>query len=136
MDLVDEEHLALAEICQDGGEVARLLEHGTGGGADGSAEFVADHVGERRLAETRRAVEQHVVECLTALKGRGNRHMQVFAHAVLPDVIVEHPRTEARLVLRVFLDLGGRDESVVHVLPGQFAKRLPQRLLEVAGLRP
>ena len=77
----------------------------------GRAQFVGDHVGERRLAEARRAVEQHVIERLAALGRGGNRHLQVLAHAVLADVIVQAPGPKAGLVLRVVVHARRRDES-------------------------
>ena len=70
------------------------------GRAKRHAQLVGDHVGQRRLAETGRPVQQHVIERLAALRGRRNRDLKVFAHAVLPDVVVEHARPEAGFVLR------------------------------------
>ena len=40
---------------------------GSGGDADRRVHLAGDDVGQRRLAQTRRAVEQHVVERLAAL---------------------------------------------------------------------
>ena len=61
------------------------------------AELVGDDIGQRRLAQPGRAVEQHVIERFAALLRRRNRHLQVLAHAVLPDVVVEHARAQSRL---------------------------------------
>ena len=104
VDLVDEQHFALAEIGEDRREVARLLEHRARGRADRHAELVGDDVGERRLAEPGRAVEQHVIERLAALPRRGDRDLQVLADAVLADVLVERARPQAGFVLRVLVD--------------------------------
>ena len=93
-----------------------------------------DHVRERRLAEARRAVQQHVIERLAALLRRGDRHLQVLADAVLADVLVEHARTQPGFVLRVLVDARRGDDR------GQLRSRstrgsgslrqLPQRLLQ------
>jgi hypothetical protein len=104
VDLVDEEDLVLLQVGEHGGEVARLLDHRPGGRAHRHAELVADHVGERRLAEAGRAVEQDVIERLGAASRGGDRHLQVVADAILADVVVERARAEARFVLCV---LGG-----------------------------
>ena len=111
VDLVDEEHLAFLEVGQHRREVARLLEHGPGGRPHRDAELVADHVGERRLPEARRAVEQDVVERLAALPRRGDRHHEVLAHPLLPDVLVERARPEPGLELRVLVDARRRDQA-------------------------
>jgi hypothetical protein len=70
---------ALAKVRQDGGEVARLLEHRPRGGADRRAKLVADDVGQRRLAQPWRPVQQNVIQRFAPLEGGGDRHLQVLA---------------------------------------------------------
>src|SRR5208337_5273236 len=62
MHLINEEHLTVAEIGEDRGQVAFDLQRRAGGLLKGSSEFVGDDVGQRRLAQARRAVEQYVVQ--------------------------------------------------------------------------
>ena len=111
------------------GEIARLLDHRPGGGAHRHAHLVADDVGQRRLAEPGRAVQQHVIERLAAAARRGDRHLQVVADAILADVLVERARAQPRLVLRVLVDgvraVIRRDRS-----PHQLPQRGLERLLE------
>ena len=89
---------------------------GPGRRAHRHAHLVADHVGERGLAESRRTVQQHVIERLAALLRRGDRHLQVLADAILADVLVEQARAQPRLVLRVFVDARRGHEAVVRHL--------------------
>ena len=117
VDLVDEEHLPLGEVGQDRRQVPGLLEHGPGRGAHGRAHLVRDDVRERRLAEARRPVQQHVIERLVPLPGGRDRHEQILAHAILPDVLVERPRAQTRLVLRIVVGVYSSDKTVV----GHFA---------------
>ena len=70
VDLVDEQDVALVEVGQDGGQVAGPLDGRAAGGVDGDAQLAGDDVGERRLAQAGRAVEQDVVGRLPALAGR------------------------------------------------------------------
>ena len=101
------------QVRQDAGEVARLLDApGPAVARTGTPSSLRDDVGERRLAEPGRAVQQHVIERFAALARRGDRHLQVLADAVLADVVVEPPRPQARFVLRVFVDARGGDEAV------------------------
>jgi hypothetical protein len=69
VDFVDEQHVVRFEVGQDGGQVAGALEHRAGGLAQVDAHFGGDDVGQRGLAQARRAEEQHVVERLAALAG-------------------------------------------------------------------
>ena len=63
VDLVDEEDVARLERGEDRRDVL-LLERRAGDRAEADAELLADDLRERRLAEARRAGEQHVVERL------------------------------------------------------------------------
>ena len=91
-----------------------FLDHRAGRGSGRDAKLVGDHVGQRGLAETGRAVQEHVIERLAALFGRGNRHVQILAKAVLADVLVERPRPEPGLVLDVVVDASGGDDAIGH----------------------
>ena len=96
VDFVDEEHLARLQVRQDRRQIAGPFEHRPRRRTHRHAKLVADHIGQRRLAEPGRTVEQHVIERLAALPRRGNRHVQVLAHAFLADVVVERPRPQTR----------------------------------------
>ena len=97
VDFVDEQHVARLQVGEDRREVARLLEHGTGRRPHRDAQLVADDVRERRLAESGRAEEQHVIERLAALPRGRDRHVEIRAHALLADVVVERAAAAARL---------------------------------------
>ena len=66
VDLVEEEDLAVAEVGEDGGEVALDLEGGAGGLLEGDVELVGDDGGEGGFAEAGRAEEEDVVEGFAA----------------------------------------------------------------------
>ncbi len=66
VDLVEEEDLPLAQVGEDGGEVALDLQGGAGGLLEADAELVGDDGGEGGLAEAGRAEEQDVVERFAA----------------------------------------------------------------------
>ena len=116
VDLVDEQHLLLAQARQNRREIARPLEHRARRRPHGHAELVSDHVRQRRLAEPRRAVQQHVIERLAPLARGRDRHLQIGADPLLADVVVQRPRTQSGLVLDVFVDLRGGDDAVGSVV--------------------
>jgi hypothetical protein len=66
VDLVEEENLAVAEVGENGGEVALDLEGGAGGLLEGDVEFVGDDGGEGGFAEAWGAEEEDVVEGFAA----------------------------------------------------------------------
>jgi hypothetical protein len=66
MDLVDEQHVVRFEVGQHRGQVAGALQHRARGLAQVDAHLVGDDVGQRGLAQARRAEQQHVVERLGA----------------------------------------------------------------------
>src|SRR4029453_3119587 len=64
---------------------------------------VGDYRGPGGLSESRRTVEQRVIERLAALQRRCDRDLQILADAILADVVVQPPRGKAGFVLGVFV---------------------------------
>ena len=112
---VDEQHLARLEVREDAGEVPGLLDHRAGGRPDRHLELVRNHARQRGLPQSRRAVEQHVIERLVPLFRGLDRHAQVLADPLLADVLVERTRPQPGFVLGVLVPLrGGQDAIVGH----------------------
>ena len=112
VDLVDEQHVARLQVGQDGGQVAGALDHRAGGGAEPDPQFAGDDLGERGLAEARRAVQQHVVQRLAAGAGGLDEDAEVFAGGALADELRQGLRAEAGLG-GVLGAAGGGDGAVV-----------------------
>ena len=91
MDLVDEQHVALAELGEDGGEVAGAFEGGARGDVQVHAHLVGDDAGQRRLAEPGRPGEQQVVGGLAASAGGLEDDAQPVLQLGLADELVERP---------------------------------------------
>ena len=70
MDLVDEEHITLAELGEDRREVAGALERRSGGHVEVHTHLGGDDAGERGLSETGWAGEEQVISCLRATPRR------------------------------------------------------------------
>ena len=85
MNLVDEEHVARAEAGQDGGEVARPLDGGSGGRPDLGAHLGRDDVRERRLAEPGWPVQEDVIDRLPQLGARAAYFKQA-----IHEKLIEH----------------------------------------------
>ena len=110
VDLVDEEHVALFEIGELRGEIARLGDHGARRGAEVHAHLARDDLRERRLAEARRADEQHMVERIAARFRRLDEDAQVLARGFLAGEIFQRQRADRRVDV-VFALLAG-DEAL------------------------
>ena len=109
MDLVDEEDVLELEAGEDRRHVALPLQRRAGDCADADAELLADDLRERRLAQTRRADEQDVVERLAARLRCRERDRELLLDALLADELVELARPERPLELLLLgaEDLGG-----------------------------
>ena len=86
---------------------------------DRRAHLVRQNLRERGFAQSRRSVEQHVIERFAARARRLHGNLQVFLHAVLADVVGEARRTNAGLDARVLVErLPGNDSisRVAHLL--------------------
>ena len=85
VDLVDEQHVAILEIGEERGEVARPGDHRARGRAEIDAELARDDLGERRLAEAGGPGEQHMVERLAPRARRLDEDFEVGADLGLAD---------------------------------------------------
>ena len=112
VDLVDEQHVAVFEVGQQRGQVAGLGDHRARGGAEADAQLARHDLGQRGLAEARRAGEQHVVERLAARLGRLDEDAQVGARLLLADELGQDLRPE-RLLHDVSVALGPRNEAII-----------------------
>ena len=89
VDLVDEEHVAVVEVGEDGGEVAGPLERGTAGDAQADAHLGGDDARQRGLAQPGRPGEQQVVGGLAPAAGGGEDDLEVLLEPRLADELVE-----------------------------------------------
>ena len=113
VDLVDEQDVAILEIGENGGEVARLGDHRSRRGAKADAELAGDDLGERGLAEPRRAEEQDMVERIAAALGGLDEHAQILARRLLADEFVERLRAQRRVEI-LGPAIAGNDAFLLH----------------------
>src|SRR3546814_2494376 len=66
VNLVDEEDVAILQIGEERGEIARFGDDGAGGGAETDPHLARDDLRQRGLAEPRRAEETDVIERIAA----------------------------------------------------------------------
>src|SRR4051812_565105 len=97
VDLVDEEHVAVAELAEDGGEVAAPLEGRAGGDVEADVHLGGDDVGEARLAEAGRTGEQQVIGGLAAPAGGLEDDREVLLELRLAHEVVEPAGPQAHL---------------------------------------
>ena len=109
VDLVDEEHVALFEVGELRRQIAGLGDHRAGGRAEIDPELAGDDLGERGLAEARRADEEHVVEGVApGLRGI-DEDLEVRPRGLLAREIVERQRPDRRF--GIVLALFGADQA-------------------------
>ena len=95
VDLINEEHVALLQIGQQGGKVAGLLNGRAAGDADLHPHLVGDDARQRGLAQARGAIEQDVIHGLAAPLGGFQIDFQVLLDLVLSDVVLQMLRAKA-----------------------------------------
>ena len=98
VDLVDEEDVALLQVGQQGGQVARPHQDRSRRDPQAHPEFGGHDAGQRRLAQTGRTGEQQVVGRLVALEGRLDDDLQVFGELALSDELGQGARAQSGLV--------------------------------------
>jgi hypothetical protein len=103
VDFVDEEHVARVEVGQQAGQVARLVQHGTRRDAQLRPHLVGDDIRQRRLAQSRRSVQQHVVQRVAAHERRLDEDAEVLDDLVLSREVLELLRADPVLEFEVAL---------------------------------
>ena len=97
VNFVDEQHIPVFEVGQDGGQIARPFNHRPGRGPNIYPHFPGNNMGHRGLAQPRRTVKQQVVEHVTALFGGLNGDAQVLFGTLLADVVIQAAGTQRAL---------------------------------------
>ena len=129
VDLVDEQHVVVAELGEDGGQVAGALERRAGRDVQVHAHLGGDDRRQRRLAEARRAGEEQVVDGLLAAAGRLEHDAEVLLQLALADELVEAARPQSGLDGVFDVVVERRDRGTRH------ARLAPSRLERVAQHR-
>ena len=133
VDLVDEEHVPLLQMGEDGGHVGLALQRRSRGGRDVHPHLQGDDVGESGLAQSRRSGQQHVVQRLTARLRRRDEYPQLLPEHRLSHERAERARAQGALQLLFERSLFGIGQSFV--FRGHYA--LPTFTTSpAAGLRP
>src|SRR5947209_19863423 len=96
-----------------------MVDRRTRADLDADAELVGDDVRERRLAETRRATEQDVLDRLVPAPRGLQEDAEVVAHLLLADIVVEQARSERQVEL-VVVRARVEDLVLAHLVPSAF----------------
>ena len=95
MNLVDEKHIVRLEVGQYRCEVARLGNHWARRGAKTDTHLPRQYLRQRRLAQSRRAEQQNMVQRLAAPARRVDIDFQVRLGLALPDIVVKRLRPQS-----------------------------------------
>ena len=77
VDFINEEHVTLLEIGEQGREITRLGDDGPGGRSEIDPQFLRHDLGKRRLAEPGRPGKEHMVERLVARLCGIDEHFEI-----------------------------------------------------------
>ena len=109
MDFIHEQYVAFVQICQQGGQIARLGDDRPGRRPKADTHFLGDYLRQRRLAQPRRPEEQHMVQRLSPLPRSLNEHAQILPRRLLPDKLVQRLGPQSRV--RVLRATDRRDKA-------------------------
>ena len=103
MNLVDKQYVTGRKIRQQCRKVARMRNRGTARNAQGHPHLIGNDPGKRRFAESRRAVQQRMVERFAARFGRFDINLHMLLDRVLTDVLGKTFRSERNLDVAVII---------------------------------
>ena len=97
VDFIDEQNVVRLEICEIGGQISPFFYDRTAGRAYADLHFVGNDGRQRCFAQSRRAVEQHVVERFLSFDRGLDADLDVVFYLLLPDVLAQSLRPKALL---------------------------------------
>ena len=115
MNFVDEQNVALREVGQKRGQIARLFNRWAGGDADVHTHFIGNDTCKRGLAQARRAIEQDVIQRLVSAACRLDIDREVLLDLLLSIILAQALRPEGKLAL-IFGSVTGRYDGRFKIL--------------------
>ena len=103
VNLVHEKHVALGQIIENRRDLARLLDGRSGGHLHVDAHLIGDNAGQGRLAQSRRAVKQHVIQGFSPGLGRLDIDFQIFLGLFLADIFIQRLRPQTVVCADILL---------------------------------
>ena len=94
MNFVDKQNVPFAQVGQDRRQVACFLDRRARSHLEVGAHLVGKNVGEGRLAQPWRAVQQNMVERIPALAGSFHQNLDLVAQPLLPDHLAQRTRAQ------------------------------------------
>ena len=89
MNLIDKQDVILAQIGEDGSQITRTFDSRASRDLEIHIHLIGDYMGDGGFTQTRRAVQQDMIEAILAFPRCLNKNLQVVANFVLPVQFVE-----------------------------------------------
>ena len=115
VDLIDKEYVILRQIGQDGGQISLLFNSGSRGGAQVDPHLIGNNACESGFAESRRAIEQNVVQGFLTHFRRFDVDLQILLGLLLADIILEGAGAQRIVYVEIMLVVFGGHISVFEV---------------------
>ena len=97
VDFIDKEHIVGLQRGKDSRQIARLIKHRTRCNLEFYAQFIGDDVAQRGLTQSRRTMEERMVEWFATIFGSLNKDLEIFHHAILSAEIRKLQRAQRLL---------------------------------------
>ena len=107
VDLIDKQHVIRLQIGQDRRQITGFFNCRTGCHTKIHAHFVGNDRGQGRLSQSRRPVQQHVIQRIATPLGCLDIDCQIFLDFILSDIFHQRLRTECHFCFAVFFHFAG-----------------------------
>ena len=88
MNFVHKQDIVFRKVGQQRGQVSRFFNGRAGGNADIDPHLIGNNIAQGGLAQSRRAVEQNVVQRFIAHLGCLDKHLQIPFRLLLADIFI------------------------------------------------
>src|SRR5271155_2522253 len=111
VNLIQKEKILRLQRSEHRGQVTFFLQQRPRADLDRRSHLIRQNLRQRRLAQPRRPVQQHMIQRLTPRARCFHRNLQIFFHPILPDVIGKLLRANAGLYARILIERLPRNNS-------------------------
>jgi len=93
VNFIDKQHIIRFQTGKHSRQIARFIEHRTGSNLKTNSQFIGNNIGKRRFSQSRRPVQQYMIQRLATQAGCFNEDTQIVHHLILSAEVFKGQRT-------------------------------------------
>ena len=94
VNFIDKQHIIRFQTGKHSRQITRFIKHRTGSNFKTNSQFIRNNIGKCRFSQSRRSMQQYMIQRLSTQAGCLNKDTQIIHHLILPAEIFKGQRTK------------------------------------------